>query len=56
MFPSGGHTERVAVRDDVIPLKSPVVGNDGKILDSLHVRKGQVSAVLAALHNATSYF
>jgi hypothetical protein len=37
-------TERVALEDDVIPLKKPILAADGKtVLNSIRVRKGQVS-------------
>ena len=38
--------ERVALEDDVIPLKAPVLCADGKtVLNSIRVRKGQVSRI-----------
>lgn len=42
MFPPVAQAERVALQDDVIPLKTPIVATDGKVLDSIRVRKGQV--------------
>ncbi|KAF7314138.1 Cytochrome P450 [Mycena chlorophos] len=34
--------QRKAVRDDVIPLGKPIVGRDGKVYESLPIRKGQL--------------
>jgi hypothetical protein len=34
--------ERVATRDDVIPLASPLHGKGGKKITHLHVKAGQV--------------
>ncbi len=42
LLPAGPHSERVAIRDDVIPLRTPVRASNGKLLDSITVRKGQV--------------
>lgn len=33
-------TMRMASKDDVIPLSTPVVGRDGKMVDSVQVKKG----------------
>jgi len=35
------HTERMAEHDDVIPLKDPIIGKDGKRIDAIPVKKGQ---------------
>lgn len=42
MFVPAAETERVALQDDVIPLKTPVLTADGKVLNSIRIRKGQV--------------
>ena len=44
LFTPPASTERVALEDDEIPLKTPVLAADGKtVLNSIRVRKGQVS-------------
>jgi len=42
LFPAGAHTERVAVKDDVIQLSNPVTATDGTKLTSISIKKGQV--------------
>ena len=43
MYPPSSHTEKVAQKDDVIPLRLPVTGPDGRKITSIPIRKGQVS-------------
>lgn len=43
MFPIAASTERVALEDDIIPLKQPIFSNDGRtLLNSIRIQKGQV--------------
>ena len=42
MFPPSAHTERISVKDDVLPLRNPIVTAEGKVLTSLRIKKGQV--------------
>ncbi|EJD55299.1 cytochrome P450 [Auricularia subglabra TFB-10046 SS5] len=42
VWPPSAHTEKVAEHDDVIPLKLPVRGSDGNLIDSVPVKAGQV--------------
>ena len=43
MWPIGGHAERVALEDDVIPLRFPIKDEAGEELNSIRIKKGQVS-------------
>jgi len=45
LHPSSPQTERVAVRDDVIPLSAPIKGADGNLISSVPVSAGQVLLV-----------
>ncbi|KAF8302626.1 cytochrome P450 [Clavulina sp. PMI_390] len=45
MFVPPAQTERIALEDDVIPLGTPIVGADGKVLESVRVKKGQMILV-----------
>src|SRR5260221_2659894 len=42
LFPAGAYSERMAVEDDVIPLRTAVQASDGTLLNSITIRKGQV--------------
>ncbi|TDL23928.1 cytochrome P450 [Rickenella mellea] len=42
LHPSVPHTERVAMRDDIIPLATPIRMRNGTVLTSFKVQKGQV--------------
>ncbi|KAI0642733.1 cytochrome P450 [Trametes meyenii] len=42
LHPASPQTERVALRDDVIPLSKPIVKASGEIISSVRVRAGQV--------------
>jgi len=42
MYPAAPFTERIATKDDVIPLRHPVTTSDGQVLTELRVQKGQV--------------
>ncbi|KAI0631192.1 cytochrome P450 [Trametes polyzona] len=42
LHPASPQTERVALRDDVIPLSKPIVTSSGEKLTSVRVRAGQV--------------
>lgn len=39
--PAVTHSERMATEDDVIPLKDPVIGKDGKVITEIPIKKGQ---------------
>ena len=34
--------DNLAMKDDVLPLKTPIIAKDGRILDSIRIPKGQV--------------
>ncbi len=55
MRPSVSHTERIASRDDVLPLRFPVKSVDGEDITSIRIKKGQVIYVptIAINTNAT---
>ncbi|KAF9500674.1 cytochrome P450 [Pleurotus eryngii] len=42
LYPASPQTERVALKDDVIPLSKPIRGKDGRMIRALKVSKGQV--------------
>ncbi len=42
MFTPGSLSDRVAMKDDIIPLSKPIRAADGSSLDSISVQKGQV--------------
>ncbi|TDL25126.1 cytochrome P450 [Rickenella mellea] len=42
LHPASPQTERVALKDDVLPLHTPIKTPDGKALTSLCIKKGQV--------------
>ncbi|KAL1949082.1 hypothetical protein VTO73DRAFT_10888 [Trametes versicolor] len=42
LHPASPQTERVALRDDVIPLSKPITTASGEVLSSIRVRAGQV--------------
>ena len=42
IHPAGPLTQRMALRDDIIPLTEPIVSENGEILRSVRVRAGQV--------------
>lgn len=42
MFPALPYMERVATKDDVLPLQTPIVTPDGRIVDSVPISKGQI--------------
>jgi cytochrome P450 len=42
LFSVGARNEKVAVADDVIPLRQPVQCTDGKWISSIPVKKGQI--------------
>ena len=47
LHPASPQTERVALRDDVIPLDKPVCLADGRTTSSLRVKAGQVRMLVA---------
>ncbi|KDQ07704.1 hypothetical protein BOTBODRAFT_648039 [Botryobasidium botryosum FD-172 SS1] len=51
MFPAGPSTERIAVEDDVVPLRQSIKTPGGKVLTSLRIRKGQIILVPTILIN-----
>ncbi|KAL0581732.1 hypothetical protein V5O48_000314 [Marasmius crinis-equi] len=42
LHPSSPRTERVALQDDVIPLGRPILAREGRTMDALPVKAGQV--------------
>jgi cytochrome P450 len=42
LFSAGARNEKVAITDDVIPLREPVRGTDGLWIKSIPVKKGQI--------------
>lgn len=42
LFPPGARNEKVANNDDVLPLGTPIVGTDGKLIHEIPIKKGQV--------------
>lgn len=42
MYPASPRTERINLKEDVIPLHKPVTTTDGRQIDSLHVKAGTV--------------
>ncbi|KAG8948992.1 hypothetical protein FRC03_000504 [Tulasnella sp. 419] len=41
LYPTASHTERCALKDDVIPLRFPVTGPSGKKINSVKIKAGQ---------------
>ncbi|VDC05284.1 unnamed protein product [Peniophora sp. CBMAI 1063] len=35
-------TDRCATKDDIVPLKTPIIGTDGKIMSEIHLSKGDM--------------
>ncbi|KIO30005.1 hypothetical protein M407DRAFT_242362 [Tulasnella calospora MUT 4182] len=42
MYPPASHTERIALADDVLPLRFPVTTPSGEQLSSIRVKRGQL--------------
>ncbi|KAK7461272.1 hypothetical protein VKT23_008448 [Stygiomarasmius scandens] len=42
MFPALPYMERVATKNDVLPLQTPIITSDGKTITEVPVRKGQI--------------
>ncbi|KAJ7223153.1 cytochrome P450 [Mycena pura] len=42
MFPALPYMERVATRDDVLPLQTPIATPDGRTITALPIKKGQI--------------
>ncbi|KAJ6489643.1 cytochrome P450 [Mycena vitilis] len=42
MFPALPYMERVAMRDDVLPLQTPITTPDGRTITALPIKKGQI--------------
>lgn len=53
LHPAAPRTDRVALEDDVIPLSMPVHTSDGRILNTIPVKAGQV---LLSFHSPTHPF
>ncbi|KZV64003.1 cytochrome P450 [Peniophora sp. CONT] len=50
-------TDRSAVRDDIVPLKTPVVGTDGVLRTEIHVSKGDmVSFPIQLINRSEEYW
>ncbi|KAG8985961.1 hypothetical protein FRB90_004340 [Tulasnella sp. 427] len=41
MYPAAPQTERIATKDDILPLRNPITTTDGKTLTELRIKKGQ---------------
>ena len=41
LSPAVTHIEREAQEDDILPLKDPIIGKDGKIITEIPIKKGQ---------------
>jgi hypothetical protein len=55
MYPSASHTERIALKDDVLPLRFPVKSATGEEMTSVRIKEGQLIYVpiIAINRNAT---
>ncbi|KAG8952767.1 hypothetical protein FRC04_003690 [Tulasnella sp. 424] len=55
MYPPASHTERIALIDDVIPLRFPITTPSGEQLDSIRIKRGQLINIptIAINRNAT---
>ncbi|KAJ8507684.1 hypothetical protein ONZ45_g9974 [Pleurotus djamor] len=42
LFPASPMTERVALKDDIVPLSKPIRGKDGRMIRAMKISKGQV--------------
>ena len=42
MYPSASHTERIALKDDVLPLRFPVKSATGEEMTSVRIKEGQL--------------
>ena len=56
LFPAGAYSERMAVEDDVIPLRTAVQASDGTLLNSIAIRKGQVCIGKSAENAVTELY
>ncbi|KAF8338782.1 cytochrome P450 [Cantharellus anzutake] len=45
LYPAAPHTERVAGKDDVIPLSGPVRASDGSLMNFIAIKKGQMIVI-----------
>ncbi|KAG9025166.1 hypothetical protein FS837_005062 [Tulasnella sp. UAMH 9824] len=41
MYPAAPQTERIATKDDILPLRNPITTTDGKTLTEIRIKKGQ---------------
>ena len=46
MYPALPYMERVAMKDDIIPLREPVRLENGQVVSEIPVTAGQVSSLL----------
>lgn len=42
VHPAVPNLERVSDREDVIPLRNPIIGTDGRVIREIHIDAGQV--------------
>lgn len=42
IHPAVPNLERVSDREDVIPLRNPIIGEDGRVITEIHIDAGQV--------------
>jgi hypothetical protein len=54
MYPAAPMSERIAVRDTVIPLADHITTSTGESLSQIHVRKGQIATIAIAAYNRLS--
>jgi len=45
VYPVGAYQDRVALRDDVVPLAHPITTPSGQVLTSLKIKAGQVCRI-----------
>ncbi|EIN08194.1 cytochrome P450 [Punctularia strigosozonata HHB-11173 SS5] len=52
LFAASPQTDRVALKDDVLPLKSPVQLDDGSVVRSVYIKRGQIIQIPFGAINA----
>ncbi|KAH7102218.1 cytochrome P450 [Auriculariales sp. MPI-PUGE-AT-0066] len=55
LYPPAGHVERVAMKDDVLPLRFPVRSHDGSYIRQLPIKAGQAIIVSGSTVDRLSY-
>jgi cytochrome P450 len=54
LFPPASRNEKVAEKDDILPLGTPIVGTDGRLIHEIPVKAGQVIHIPAVAVNRFS--